>query len=652
MDESLDFSFLAESEPPEAWLVSGMDPQAVMDGKVVGLELLESFGVVAAVPRAQAEGHRIVTTRWEIQPKGDVIKCRIVAREYKWLELRDDVFAPASSAITSRVIDHIGLKHPLYVTFIMDCVSAYYQTEETEECYAEPCPEWLAARAAKGLSTDVCWQLRKQLPGRRAAGLRWTEHVAAVFSALGFSRCPQLPQFMTNRETECTVEIHMDDFHGCGPPDAVASLLTKLQDALVSKVSAPIVSGRYQHLKRFRNKLEQGTFVSPNVKHVDAILCGLGLEKANPAITPFMDDHSDEESPPLSAERASLYRSCVGSAIYLSSDRVDIQREVGLLAASLATPTEYDFKQLVRLGRYLRGTRHHGIWMERPDATLPCNVVILKCFSDTDWAAHRKSRRSVTCGVFTADGCPLAAFARRQHLVSLSSGEAEYYGMVSVACEGLLFKTLYEFLGYTVSWSLGVDSSAAKAMAQREGVGKVRHLDCRSLWLQRAVKELKLRIQKVSGPLNVADIGTKAHTEKELVRLREAVGLYDGEGLEDVPELTAGAIAQIPVARHSGWSTRAGVVAATALLPVTVGAMNDSSRSETRLTVPGPMILLLSCVLGALLLWWLFGFQLLVARRRRQRTVMVQSPVTYRRELARPRFMVLSLGVDGAFPID
>ena len=62
---------------------------------------------------------------------------------------------------------------------------------------------------------------------------------------------------------------------------------------------------------------------------------------------------------------------------------------------------------------------------------------------------------------------------------STSSGEAEFYGATSVVMDGKVVKNFLEWLGYEVIYQLMMDSSAAKAMIQRDGVGKVKHLDVR-----------------------------------------------------------------------------------------------------------------------------------------------------------------------------
>ena len=81
-----------------------------------------------------------------------------------------------------------------------------------------------------------------------------------------------------------------------------------------------------------------------------------------------------------------------------------------------------------------------------------------------------------------------------------------------VAAETYLVTQLLEWLGnhHDVVWQALTDSSSAKSRCQRLGVGRIRHLDVRSLWVQRACKTHSLKIVKIPGESNPADIGTKS----------------------------------------------------------------------------------------------------------------------------------------------
>ena len=103
----------------------------------------------------------------------------------------------------------------------------------------------------------------------------------------------------------------------------------------------------------------------------------------------------------------------------------------------------------------------------------------------------------------------IKTWPKTQGPVALSSGEAEYYSMVKGTVEGLGLQTLARDLGWSLGLRLFVDSSAAKAIASRKGLGKVRHLEVRHFWLQQAVREKKVVLRKVDGKSNPSDIVTK-----------------------------------------------------------------------------------------------------------------------------------------------
>ena len=63
------------------------------------------------------------------------------------------------------------------------------------------------------------WRLRRQLPGKRAAGQSWVEHVAGILvNKLGFVRCTTAPQFCWSSERLVALDLHMDDNHGAATP--------------------------------------------------------------------------------------------------------------------------------------------------------------------------------------------------------------------------------------------------------------------------------------------------------------------------------------------------------------------------------------------------------------------------------------------------
>ena len=55
---------------------------------------------------------------------------------------------------------------------------------------------------------------------------------------------------------------------------------------------------------------------------------------------------------------------------------------------------------------------------------------------------------------------------------------------------------------------LGTDSSAAKSFVSGRGLGRMRHIEVRDLWLQKEVLKGAVEVRKIPGETNPADLMT------------------------------------------------------------------------------------------------------------------------------------------------
>ena len=84
---------------------------------------------------------------------------------------------------------------------------------------------------------------------------------------------------------------------------------------------------------------------------------------------------------------------------------------------------------------------------------------------------------------------------RSQKSISLSSGESKFVAMVGGCSDGLLVRHLWMMLVKgEVDAKVRSDRSAARAMVQRQGIGRVRHLDAALLWIQQEEKDKILSV--------------------------------------------------------------------------------------------------------------------------------------------------------------
>ena len=123
------------------------------------------------------------------------------------------------------------------------------------------------------------------------------------------------------------------------------------------------------------------------------------------------------------------------------------------------------------------------------------------------------------------DGGCVKNWSSTQATIAQSSGEAEYYAMVRAAAEAMSMQSIMKDMGWHSTITVWVDSSAAKSIASRVGLGKVRHMEVKFLWLQEVVKAKRVQIRKVAGDKNPADVLTKPRSVRENEGLLRVVGV-------------------------------------------------------------------------------------------------------------------------------
>ena len=142
---------------------------------------------------------------------------------------------------------------------------------------------------------------------------------------------------------------------------------------------------------------------------------------------------------------------------------------------------------------------------------------------DSDWAGCRKTRKSTSGGCMMIGNHLLRSWSSTQPIIAMSSAEAEHYALVEGATRSLGLQSMMRELGLKRVIFLQTDSSAAKSFASHRGLGRMRHIEVKDLWLQEAIYRSRLKVIKIRGDENPADIFTKyfsaADTELQCSRM-------------------------------------------------------------------------------------------------------------------------------------
>ena len=225
----------------------------------------------------------------------------------------------------------------------------------------------------------------------------------------------------------------------------------------------------------------------------------------------------EEEDELLGVEDASRYRSWAARANYLAQDRPDLGYPAKELCRWFTAPRQSHHRALVRLVRYLEEWRWLAYKFEWQDEEHD-----LTCWIDTDFAGCKTTRRSTAGGMILLGRHLLKHWSSTQKTISLSSGEAEFGGIVRGASEALGMQSLAAELGLQTTVALKADAAAAIGICRRAGIGRIRHLAVCQLWVQDKLREGAFRLLKTPGTENCADILTK-HVPTEILRKHMSV---------------------------------------------------------------------------------------------------------------------------------
>ncbi|GMI71678.1 cysteine-rich RLK (RECEPTOR-like protein kinase) 8 [Hibiscus trionum] len=127
---------------------------------------------------------------------------------------------------------------------------------------------------------------------------------------------------------------------------------------------------------------KDGTFIN-QAKYVNDMLKKFGLEIAKPQATPMSSSINLDKDEGGKYVDSKLYRSMIGSLLYLTASRSDIMFSVCLCARFQASPRESHLVAIKRIFRYLRDTPNLGLWYPKD------SFFSLHAYSDADYGGVR-----------------------------------------------------------------------------------------------------------------------------------------------------------------------------------------------------------------------------------------------------------------------
>ncbi|GJR41352.1 ribonuclease H-like domain-containing protein [Tanacetum coccineum] len=438
-------------------------------------------------------GMKVIGTKWVYRNKRDergvVVrnKARLVAQGYTQEEGidYDEVFAPVARIEAIRLF----LAFASFMGFIvyqMDVKSAFLYGTIDEEVYVSQPPGFVDPDHP----TKV-YKVVKALYGLHQAPRAWYATLSTFLEKHGYKRGTIDKTLFIKRDKKdiMLVQVYVDDIifgstnkSWCDEFEAL--MKSRFQMSSMGELTF------FLGLQVKQNK--GGIFISQD-KYVAEILKKFDLVNVKAAITPM------ETKVPLTKDEEAfdvdvhLYRSMIGSLMYLTASRPDIMYAVCVCSRFQVTPKTSHLNAVKRIFKYLKGKPNLGLWYPRE------SPFDLEAFSDSDYGGSNLDRKSTTGGCQFLGQRLISWQCKKQTIVATSTTEAEY--VAAANCCGQVLWVQNQLLDYGFNFmntKIHIDNESTICIVKNPVYhSKTKHIEIRHHFIRDCYEKKLISVEKI-----------------------------------------------------------------------------------------------------------------------------------------------------------
>ncbi|GKA95916.1 putative ribonuclease H-like domain-containing protein, partial [Tanacetum coccineum] len=432
-------------------------------------------------------GMKVIGTKWVYRNKRDergvVVrnKARLVAQGYTQEEGidYDEVFAPVARIEAIRLF----LAFASFMGFIvyqMDVKSAFLYGTIDEEVYVSQPPGFVDPDHPKKV-----YKVVKALYGLHQAPRAWYATLSTFLEKHGYKRGTIDKTLFIKRDKKdiMLVQVYVDDI-----------IFGSTKKSWCDEFEA-LMKSRFQ----MSSMGELTFFLGLQVKQNKAgkSKCQAGNKRRNSSYS-----SKDEEAFDVDVH---LYRSMIGSLMYLTVSRPDIMYAVCVCSRFQVTPKTSHLNAVKRIFKYLKGKPNLGLWYPRE------SPFDLEAFSDSDYGGSNLDRKSTTGGCQFLGQRLISWQCKKQTIVATSTTEAEY--VAAANCCGQVLWVQNQLLDYGFNFmntKIHIDNESTICIVKNPVYhSKTKHIEIRHHFIRDCYEKKLISVEKIHTDLNVADLLTK-----------------------------------------------------------------------------------------------------------------------------------------------
>ncbi|KAK4398009.1 Retrovirus-related Pol polyprotein from transposon RE1 [Sesamum angolense] len=269
------------------------------------------------------------------------------------------------------------------------------------------------------------------------------------------------------------------------------------------------------------NQEKEGIFICQR-KYTETLLKKFKMESCKTVTIPLVTGKKYQKEDGSQKVDGSMYRSLIGSLLYLTTTRPDIMFATSLLSRFMQSPSQVHYAAAKRILRYLRGTKDFGIWYKST------NDAKLVGYTDSDWAGSVDDMKNTSGYIFSLGTGIFSWASKKQATVAQSSAEAEYIAAAATSNQAIWLRRILEDIGEKQEepTTIYCDNKSAIAITKNPVQhSRTKHIDIKYHSLREATTRGEIELKYCSTEEQLADIFTKALPRNKFEELRMKIGV-------------------------------------------------------------------------------------------------------------------------------
>ncbi|GJW62977.1 putative ribonuclease H-like domain-containing protein [Tanacetum coccineum] len=468
-------------------------------------------------------GKKAIGTKWVFKNKKDersiVVKnkARLIAQGFRQEEGidYDEAFAPDARIEAIRLF----LAFASFMGFLvyqMDVKSAFLYGTIGEEVYVHQPPGFVDPA-----HLNKVYKVIKALYGLHQAPRAWYKRLSSFLLENGFRRgtIDKTLFIKKNKSDIMLVQVYVDDIiFG----STTQSMCTEFEDCMHKRFQMSSMGELTFFLGLQVKQQPDGIFISQD-KYVADILKKFDFCSIKTATTPIESNKplvKDEDGVDVDVH---VYRSMIGSLMYLTASRPDIMFAVCACARFQVTPKASHLNAVKRIFRYLKHQPKLGLWYPRD------SPFELEAFSDSDYGGASLDRKSTTGGCQFLGRRLISWQCKKQTIVANSTTEAEYVAAANCCGQVLWIQNQMMDYGFNfMNTKIHIDNESTICIVKNPVYhSRTKHIEIRHHFIRDCYEKRLIDVIKIHTDANVADLLTKGFDVTRFNFLVVSIGMLN-----------------------------------------------------------------------------------------------------------------------------